>query len=49
MKNQVQMHDYVVINHHTGRLMGAVRAVSIEAAKSMAHILFGCYATAKLP
>lgn len=43
-----QMHDYVVTNKHTGRLLGAVRAVSIEAARSMAHILFGSYATAEV-
>lgn len=44
MKNQT----YYVVNRYTGHLMGAVRAASVEVAKQMAHILFGCYTSVEV-
>lgn len=42
------MKTYYVTNKYTGRLMGSVRAASIEAAKILARTLLGSYATAEL-
>lgn len=39
------MRDYSVVNRYTGRLMGSVRASSVEVAKRMARTLLGFYAS----
>lgn len=42
------MTTYYVVNRYNGHLMGSVRAVSIEAAKSLARTLLGFYATVEV-
>lgn len=42
------MKTYYVTNKYTGRLMGSVRAASIEVAKSLAKALFGSYTSVEV-